>query len=114
MMMVCGSIEHICAVTLGTRGIAIGAQFQTVRLMTIRARNSLGVHPALHERAELEILRIDLTIGVVRAGFDQLGQVVVQQRWACSRTALSQRLTPCVTGEANCRLCSSGPDVSVR
>src|SRR5689334_19183475 len=60
------------------------AWLQRMRVMTVAAANPFGVHPALQEGAVLVHLALDLPIGMVEAGLEQRGQVLIHQPGAIS------------------------------
>src|SRR6478752_10498720 len=66
-------------VTGGAQRISGRVQLQRMRIVTVAAANAFGVHPALQEGTVLVHFAFDLPIGMVEAGLEQRGQVLIHQ-----------------------------------
>src|SRR3954471_18892491 len=53
-----------------------------MRIVTVAAANAFGVHPALQEGTVLVHLPLDLPIGMIEAGLEQRGQMLIHQAGA--------------------------------
>jgi hypothetical protein len=82
MMMMFRDIEFRRQMALRTEPIALLAERQTMRLMAIGAGDAGMIHAALDERTIFEDFAIDLPIGLIEAGFDQCGQIGIEERRA--------------------------------
>ena len=67
---------------LGADGVAWGPQLQRVRLVTVRAGDSLRVHPALHERAPVVDLVAHLPVVPVEIVVEERQSMGVERRLA--------------------------------
>src|SRR5262249_14108384 len=70
---------RVAAVALRAERVALGAQRERVRVVTVAARDTGAVHRALHERAVLVHLVADLAVRLVQAGFEQRGAECVEE-----------------------------------
>ena len=75
-------VELRWQVALGAYTVARSAQLQRVRLVTVRAGDSLRVHPALHERAPVVDLVAHLPVVPVETVLEQCQPVRVLRRLA--------------------------------
>ena len=76
------AIVFSCRVTLEAHAVALRAQLQAMRLVTIAAGHTRVKHPALDEGAVLVDFIFDLSVGVVQIVIEQCDPVVVADRLA--------------------------------
>jgi hypothetical protein len=65
VMVVLGHIEFCRHMALAAQCVALGAQFQAVRVVAIGAGDACVIHAALHKRAVFVNLAVDLPVGVI-------------------------------------------------
>ena len=63
-----------------TNAISRRAQGETVRIVAVATGHPSAVHPALHERAVLVDLAVDLPVSVIERGSEERGQMGVHER----------------------------------
>jgi hypothetical protein len=98
------------SVALQAGAIARQAQGAAVRLVAVGAADATGVHAALAIRTVDEHLVVLLAIGVIQAGGEQAGQVVVEQGLAGN--GRGREFGPaCVAGRAQLHLLPAGGGV---
>ena len=80
MVVVSRGVKACRIVTLHANGIARGAQFPAVGLMTITTTYARRVHPALQERGIVIHLVALLSVGIVQTGFEQRWPEIIKER----------------------------------
>ena len=72
---------------------------ETVWIVTVRAGDTLVMHLALHERAVLVVLLLNLAVRKIDAVFEETREICIQKRFAGLKVAFD-RMTPGMTGRA--------------
>jgi hypothetical protein len=75
VMVMLGHVEFRGQVALSAERVALGAQRQAVRVVTVRACDAGVLHAALNKGAVFEHLAVDLAVGMVETRLKQCRQV---------------------------------------